>query len=203
MSNPSNRAVLPTVLAIAAGELFLIAIAAGLGWLFLEGPFPYELGPAPTGLLYGVAAAVPPAMLVVLVWRDGGRRWPGVWAGFEGIIERLEPALGPILGALGPAGILVIALAAGLGEEILFRGVLQPLLGIVLASVVFGALHALSLGYFLFATVFGLYLGWLFEVTGHLAVPIVAHAAYDVFALYLLRRIYLARRDAPAAVETP
>lgn len=202
MSNPSIR-TLPSILVIAAGELLLILIAAGLGWLFLGQAFPFELGPASTGLLYGVAVAVPPAVLVVLVWRDGGRRWPGVWAEFEGIVERLEPALGSMLVSLGPAGMFVIALAAGLGEEILFRGVLQPLLGIVLASVIFGALHALSLGYFLFATVFGFYLGWVFEATGHLAVPIVAHAAYDVFALYLLRRIYVARRDAPAALETP
>ena len=50
-------------------------------------------------------------------------------------------ALKPLFGGLGPVGIVTISLAAGLGEELFFRGVLQPELGLVAASVIFGALH--------------------------------------------------------------
>lgn len=57
------------------------------------------------------------------------------------------------------AGSLALSLAAGVGEEIMFRGVLQQSLsaavgeapGLVLASAVFGALHAVTPTYALLA----------------------------------------------------
>ena len=45
-----------------------------------------------------------------------------------------------------PLGALVLGLAAGAGEEALFRGALQPRYGIVLTSIVFALLHAPQYG---------------------------------------------------------
>lgn len=90
----------------------------------------------------------------------------------------------------------LVAFAAGLGEELLFRGVLQVALidwlglwwGIGLAAVVFGICHYISHAYALFAAAIGLYLGLLFYWTGNLLAPIVTHALYDFIALaYLLK----------------
>ena len=60
-------------------------------------------------------------------------------------------------------------MAAGLGEEWLFRGVLQPLVGLVAASVLFGLAHVggrTMLPFGVWASVMGLVLGGLAIVTG-------------------------------------
>lgn len=83
---------------------------------------------------------------------------------------------------------------AGAGEELLFRGALQPLLGIWLTSLIFIGLHGYfkfrSSGHILFgAMMFGLsvLLGYLFEYVGLIA-AMSAHAAYDVIVLQLMQR---------------
>ncbi len=171
------------------GELSLGAVGAALAWLGLGRPFPFRMGGGAVAVLLGFAAACPPALLVALALREG-RRVPALRRGLETLIERLRPVLGTVLRDLPWWGISLLSLAAGFGEEILFRGVLQPWIGLYLASLIFGLLHALSLGFFLFATAMGLYLGGLYHASGALLVPILAHAVYDVFALYMLRRFY-------------
>lgn len=86
---------------------------------------------------------------------------------------------------------LMLGIAAGLGEEMLFRGVLQyELIGrmgsfvaLGLTSIVFGLAHAVTPVYAFLATLASVYFGYLYLDTGNLAVPIVTHALYDVFAL--------------------
>ena len=81
--------------------------------------------------------------------------------------------------------------AAGWGEEMLFRGVLQSelsdnigeLLALGSSAVIFGALHAVTPLYALLAGVASLYFGELFIQYDNLAVPIVCHGLYDVGAL--------------------
>jgi membrane protease YdiL (CAAX protease family) len=92
--------------------------------------------------------------------------------------------------------LLVISAAAGWGEELLFRGLLQTLvsdwtghawLGLLVASLLFGLVHPMSVTYFVVATLIGFYLGWLLLATDNLLVPMIAHGAYDFVALvYLL-----------------
>ena len=56
------------------------------------------------------------------------------------------------------------------------------------ASLLFGLMHPITRLYALLCVVIGLYRGWIWILTGNLLVPIVAHGAYDVFALiYLVR----------------
>jgi len=95
-----------------------------------------------------------------------------------------------------PLELALVALAAGLGEELLFRGALQslaelwmsPLVALAMVSLLFGLAHALSATYFVLATVVGAYLGWLALATGSLVPPILAHALYDLLALGVLLR---------------
>lgn len=83
-------------------------------------------------------------------------------------------------------------LAAGFGEEMLFRGILQSGLasqmgnvaGVIVASVIFGALHAVTPMYAFLAWLASLYFGYLYLASGNLAVPIFTHAIYDVGALF-------------------
>ena len=61
-------------------------------------------------------------------------------------------------------------------------------LALLLASLLFGLAHAITRTYVVLATVFGIYLGWLWTASGNLLVPIVAHALYDFVALSALVR---------------
>ena len=76
-----------------------------------------------------------------------------------------------------------LGLLPGLSEELLFRGVMLPALGldfsaVIFSSVVFGVLHLSNPSqwpYVVWATVVGLALGYSALVSDNLLVPIVAH----------------------------
>jgi membrane protease YdiL (CAAX protease family) len=78
---------------------------------------------------------------------------------------------------------LVLGLSAGLGEEIVLRGALQPRLGVVLTSVVFACGHV-QYSWFGMLTIalLGTMLG-LVRLRTNTTVAIVVHGLYDVFAV--------------------
>ena len=82
--------------------------------------------------------------------------------------------------------VVFIALLAAFGEELLFRGALQPLIGLVPAALIFGLLHATSLPHIVLASLLGLWLGLLYQWSGSLWPPIVAHLALDTATGLLL-----------------
>ena len=80
--------------------------------------------------------------------------------------------------------ILVVAILAGVGEELLFRGVLQKIFirwtgnihaGILITAIIFSAIHLQFFG-FIPRFVLGALLGYLFVWSRNLWVPIIAHA---------------------------
>jgi membrane protease YdiL (CAAX protease family) len=92
--------------------------------------------------------------------------------------------------------ILFLSFCAGVGEEIVFRGMIQPWLGILTTSFMFIALHGymsysswpkVIFGLILFAV--GTILGVLGEYLGLLA-AIVAHILYDVVAFQRIQAEY-------------
>jgi membrane protease YdiL (CAAX protease family) len=85
-----------------------------------------------------------------------------------------------------PWAAAALAISAGVGEELLFRGALQPRLGIVLAAFLFAVLHtqyAISLAS-LEIFLLGLALGWLRNRAGTTG-AIIAHAGYDLILLMI------------------
>ena len=82
----------------------------------------------------------------------------------------------------------------GIGEEALFRGLVQgylearmgPGTALLLASALFGLVHPLTRAYVVLAAIFGCYLGWLWLITENLMAPVVAHGLYDFLALRTL-----------------
>lgn len=79
-----------------------------------------------------------------------------------------------------PLGAVVIAVVAGVGEELFARGILQPRLGIVLSNLFFTALHALQYNWDGLLSVFliGLVLGVVRKKTNTTASAVV-HGTYD------------------------
>lgn len=93
----------------------------------------------------------------------------------------------PFSRTLGTGDVVTIAILSGLTEELFFRGVLLPEVGLVLSSLCFGALHALCGVYFAWATGVGAAFGALALTSDSLVPAIVAHATYNLGALLLLR----------------
>ena len=90
--------------------------------------------------------------------------------------------------AMRPHHIVLFSVLAGVPEEMLFRGALQPILGVLGAAVVFGALHAITPSYFLYASTAGVLLGALRVWRGGLWASIAAHTAIDALMFALLVR---------------
>jgi membrane protease YdiL (CAAX protease family) len=179
----------PVVWAGIALEGGLGLLAVLLGWACRQPPLAeFRWGGADAAL--GAVATVP--MLLIFF---ACVRWP---VGPLARIRRLsEEFIRPLFASCTAAELGLLALAAGLGEEMLFRGFLQSLLvqyihfwpGLVAASVVFGLLHLITPTYAVLAALLGLYLGYLFAATHNLLTVIIAHALYDFIALaYLVRR---------------
>jgi hypothetical protein len=172
----------------AVSELALVGVALGLG--HLGGISAFErLRLEGEGAAVGMAGVLP--MLALLLWC-----LRTTWGPMRRLVVQVEERLGPYLADASPAGVVLLALLAGLGEELLFRGVIQVWLAertslwlaLATASLLFGAGHLLSAWYALLASLIGAYLGILFLVSGNLLAPIIAHAAYDVVALVVLAR---------------
>jgi membrane protease YdiL (CAAX protease family) len=93
---------------------------------------------------------------------------------------------------------LWIALAAGFGEELLFRGALQPLIGIWFTSVLFVLVHTRAYRFNnfsnrVFVQALGIFavsvvLGFIAKYAG-LITAIIVHTAMDVCGLYIIRRV--------------
>jgi membrane protease YdiL (CAAX protease family) len=79
-----------------------------------------------------------------------------------------------------PFGAVVIAVTAGVGEELFARGILQPRLGILLSNLFFTSLHAAQYGWDALLSVFiiGLVLGLIRKKT-NTTTSAVVHGTYD------------------------
>jgi membrane protease YdiL (CAAX protease family) len=110
------------------------------------------------------------------LWKQMG--WPQTdLKEFEGLMKS----------AINPLGALVIGVTAGLGEELVFRGVLQPRLGILLANLLFTAMHAAqyNLDGLLSVFIVGLLLGLVRKLT-NTTTSAVVHGLYDLILICLL-----------------
>lgn len=175
------------------GGLFLLGFFLAYVFGF---PVVPHLALEPDSIIWGIAAFIPLASIVSLIELDRGRWLGRIYQSFDRIVDLLEPVVGKAIVGMGWTEIIVISALAGLGEEVLFRGVLQNWLGLIPAAFIFGALHALSTTYFVMTVLVGCYLGGLYIMTDNLWAPILTHGIYDAFALYLLRRIYIRRNQA-------
>jgi len=99
---------------------------------------------------------------------------------------------------------ILLAALAGVGEELLFRGVLQlwlsewnPTFAFIAANIAFGLMHAVAPSYALLTAGVGMYLSWLAYGIGepNLWRAIIAHGVYDAIAFGLVVREYRRERD--------
>jgi membrane protease YdiL (CAAX protease family) len=132
----------------------------------------------PRDLAVGVLAG---AIVIAISWELTRRtRWG----------EVLARTLSALLGPLSLRSCLLLAVLSGVAEEAFFRGALQPRVGLVWASLLFGLAHFAPrrelLPWTLFSIAVGFLLGLLFEVTGNLLAPVAAHFVINAVNLRLL-----------------
>jgi membrane protease YdiL (CAAX protease family) len=178
-------------------ELGLGGVAFVLGALTGHAPLATlrETAQSPQGLLLatgtGLLATLPLIAGLLLL-----ERCP--WQPIARLKELVQTQLVPLFRSLSTWQLGLLSLAAGWGEEMLFRGWLQTAIvnwlpgpsGIVVAvaaaSLLFGICHWLTPAYGVLAMLISAYLGVIFIASNSLLTPVVAHAAYDFFALVYL-----------------
>jgi membrane protease YdiL (CAAX protease family) len=98
-----------------------------------------------------------------------------------------------LLGPLSRREVLLYAIGSGIGEELLFRGALQPSLGLYPTTLIFALLHlpprASLWPWTLFAGILGLGLGALSRWSGDLAGAVLAHFTVNALNLGAVARL--------------
>lgn len=134
-------------------------------------------------LVIGLVATLPVAALFHFVMSDHGDRLSVI-----GDLKRtMLQYVRPLFLQARFVDLLLIAAAAGVSEEMLFRGVIQPQIGLVPTSILFGLLHFVTLTYAVIATLMGIYIGLTFQASESLFAVIVLHTLYDLYALIYIR----------------
>lgn len=181
----ANRRALLRVTVLAEGGMLAVALLLGFG---LAVPFWTSARLDLFSIALGVVAG--------LVMLAGASAFTESSFPFAVRMRRdMDRFLGLFRGATLP-DFLFISVLAGLGEEALFRGVIQGGLvdyiglpmAIVVSSVLFGLAHYISRTYVVFAAGLGALFGVLYAWSGNIAVPMIAHAAYDFVALWYIYR---------------
>jgi membrane protease YdiL (CAAX protease family) len=167
---------------LVIGELLLGLVA--LGWaLSSETAIPYRFDGRDFLLALGLTVVLTIANFSLFAI---GRRFEftrHVYAFFEDEIF-------PLLREATVLDIIFIAAVAGFSEELLFRGMLQPRMGLVAASALFGLLHGPDYKLWPFAVwaaCVGAGLGIVYRETENMAIPMLVHAFYDGLALAYIR----------------
>lgn len=84
---------------------------------------------------------------------------------------------------------IYVSLLAGVSEELLFRGLLQPMFGLTITSVLFGLAHWVTFEYVVLASGLGFFFGTTLLFSDNLLVPIAVHSLYNIFAFRMLTAI--------------
>lgn len=160
------------------GGAILLAAAISL----LAGRNAFALGPRPElGLPLGAATACATVLLGLLAYR--------LIPALRALADEVAPQL---IDGARTGDLLLLAFLSGVGEEALFRGALQPLIGLVPAALLFGLLHVGPGRRYLIwtasAVLAGLLFGALYGATGGILAPATAHALHNAAMLLLWRR---------------
>lgn len=175
MSNPQNPDIEPLsrsqiLIAMAVTATILFGVARL--WLYFGDLQLRPLVPTAMNLGFGVALGLGLTGLSGIVY--------AAWGIYR---QSADFYLGMVLQPLEVLDVVWLGILPGLSEELLFRGVMLPAIGldpigIVLSSMCFGVLHvtnAKQWPYGVWATVVGMLLAFTMVETGNLFIPIVAH----------------------------
>jgi membrane protease YdiL (CAAX protease family) len=172
------------------GSLILLAIF--LGWIADIDPFE-TIHFSENTVIYGLFGTLPLFLLFLSM-----EHMP--IAAVQEIRQILIKTLGPKMHSFNWADLFILAAIAGISEEILFRGVIQPWMenswgmtaGLIASNILFGLVHAVTPLYAILATAVGIYLGLFLDYGGerNLLTPIIIHGVYDFLAFLSIMKVY-------------
>lgn len=173
-------------------ESALILVAIALGWIAEVDPFEFIIFNE-QAVVNGILGTLPLCIIFLALNQISS-------ASLQEIRQVLQDTLGPSLINRHWTDLFVLAAIAGVAEEVLFRGVIQPWLenswglmaGLLISSLIFGLIHAVTFLYFVMATAVSIYLGLYldYDNTRNLLSPIIIHGLYDFFAFIVIVRAY-------------
>ncbi len=164
---------------------YLLLVGAALVWAYFLTDFRLRFlhGEDPALWLRHGAMGLACGILVIVLTKLATDNFN--WA------KGLENEFRDILGPFDPPEILFLALASGFAEEIFFRGVMQEVIGLTAASLIFGLLHVgptlRYLPWTIYAIGAGFLLGLLYERAGLFPV-ILAHSLVNFVSLTRINR---------------
>jgi len=154
-------------------QIILLAISFILGFLLFD-HFSY-LHHIHIGDIELVTIGIPAGVAVVIL-DIGLMKWlPPSYYDDGGLNERIFKNRNVV-------HILVIAFFVAFSEELLFRGIIQTKVGLILASIIFAIIHYRYLfNWFLFLNIvlLSFFIGIVYEWTGNLAITIMMHFVID------------------------
>lgn len=128
-----------------------------------------------------VVFAVIAALVLVVVFGLVDRAIAAAWGVMGWAVTDDEAYRRLFSDVLTPVGAVTAAVSAGIGEELAVRGVLQPVFGVVLPSLLFAALHAWQYSWDALLSVFlaGLVFAWI-RKRANTTTCAITHGLYDL-----------------------
>lgn len=178
----------------------MMVMAAVIGWVTEIPPMRH---PAPVLALGEMALCISVVLGSALgIITIALTRWLLMRAGWARVL-RMEFRM--LVDGMSPAQLALVGLTSGIAEELFFRGAIQPLAGLVPTSLVFGLLHIGPRREFLpwtfSAVLMGFALGGVYEATGVIEGPILAHTLINTINLRVIARYDAAFGDGDAGGE--
>jgi membrane protease YdiL (CAAX protease family) len=194
-NSPINEQNFFKVACYFEGSLIVVAIV--LGWVADIDPFANIIF-SETAVFYGIIGTIPLFIFFVVLYQIEVDA-------FQQVKRTLLETLAPSMHRYHWTDLFVLGAIAGITEEILFRGVVQPWMesswgmtsGLIASSIIFGLVHAVTPLYALLATLVGIYLGLAMDYGGerNLLTPIIIHGLYDFLAFLVIVRTYRSNLD--------
>lgn len=166
--------------ALSAVALLWIAYREGM-----MGPSGPHFAPVatPASVLWSLGFGLVIGLVVVAMTRVLVRR--AAWA------RRLHVQFGAFLKTSSTRQIALLALSSGVAEELFFRAAMQPTAGLWVTSLLFGFAHwapdASLRAWTVWAVVMGFVFGLLYEYTGSVAGPMLAHVLINYENMHFIR----------------
>lgn len=186
--NPNLESLSRVQILIAMGVTAVVLLLIARLWLIFDTSMQMlavEWSSAAVGIGGGVGLAITAASSILY------QLWPAYRQSADYYLEL-------VIKPLALPDLIWLGLLPGLSEELLFRGVMLPAIGLTwfglaISSICFGVLHfsgSQHWSYVIWASVIGAVLGLSAILTGNLLVPIVAHITTNLISSYIwkLRR---------------
>jgi membrane protease YdiL (CAAX protease family) len=145
-----------------------------------------RLGMVPPTVLQVVGGVVGAVVLALVMTYAVEPAIFALWQALGWATTDVSAFSGLLAGVTNPLGAILIGVTAGIGEEMAFRGLLQPRIGLIFANLLFTSVHAFQYGFDAMLSVFivGTILG-IVRARSNTSTSAIVHGVYN-FTLVMM-----------------